>query len=394
MFNDQSVMTVMSATQIQSASAAISAKRPRLREVRLQDYAQVAALASKFLLHIEPYPAWVHLWTSNPALREIDYKIPIGWVLEDSQGAISGYLGNVPQIYEFQGNKLLAASTRAWVVESACRTYSPLLLGTYFQQPNVDIFLSTTVTSQSAAAYKTFGGTPVPVGTWDRTLFWITNYHGFTESFLRKRHITSAEALSYPLSVGAFLGDCLKRSRIHTNGRGAPVVACSSLDERFDAFWAALRAIKTNVLLAVRDRETLEWHFKFALVQNWAWIYAVPSNSGLAAYAIFRRHDFEQIGLTRMRLVDFQCLDREHAPNLLESMLHAAMERCRRESIHMLEVVGLPPELEKTLDAASPHRRSISSWLYYFKLANPTLAERLGDPAVWEPSLFDGDSSL
>jgi hypothetical protein len=75
-------------------------------------------------------------------------------------------------------------------------------------------------------------------------------------------------------------------------------------------------------------------------------------------------------------------------------MYRAAMARCRKESIHMFEVVGLAPELEKTLERASPHHRALSAWLYFYKTNNPSLAERLMDQAVWEPSLFDGDSSL
>src|SRR5579863_6132027 len=109
----------------------------KLREVRFEDHSQIAALAARFELHVEGYPAWTHLWTGNPAYREIKDKFPMGWVLENADGAIAGYLGNVPLNYELEGKKLLAATTRAWVVDTPYRSYSPLLLGTYFQQPNV-----------------------------------------------------------------------------------------------------------------------------------------------------------------------------------------------------------------------------------------------------------------
>jgi hypothetical protein len=369
-------------------------KSPKLREVRFGDYPQIAALASKFHLSTEGYAGWMHLWTNNPAYREIKDKFPMGWVLDSGEGAIAGYLGNIPLNYEFEGKKLLAATTRAWVVDTTYRTYSPLLLGTYFQQPDVDLFLSTTVNSQSALAYSIFQSLRVPVGAWDRTLFWITHYQGFMESLLRRGGATLAEPLSYPLSVGAFLRDKLKGARHQENVAAFTVVPCASFDDRFEAFWAALRKEKSNLLLAVRSQEVLEWHFKFALLQNSAWIYVVEGKSGLAAYSVFLRHDYEEIGLTRMRLADFQCLEREKAPDLLAAMQQAAMNRCRQESIHMLEVVGLAPELERRLERASPHRRALSAWLYFYRTNNPSLAERLKNEAVWEPSLFDGDSSL
>jgi hypothetical protein len=388
------VAVLMSAdTKARSAPVPISHKSPKLREVRFEDYPQIAALASKFDLHTESYSGWTHLWTNNPAYREIKDKFPMGWVLENGEGAISGYLGNIPLDYEFEGKKLLAATTRAWVVDTPYRTYSPLL-ATYFQQPNVDLFLSTTVNAQSAPVYGTFQGIRVPVGAWDRALFWITHYQGFVESFLRKRGGALAKPLSYPFSLGVFLRDQLKKSRFHGNGTAMKVLVCASFDGRFEAFWAALRKKKCNLLLAVRSREVLEWHFKFPLLQNAAWIYIVEGESGLAAYSVFLRHDYPQIGLTRVRLADFQCLQQERAPELLAGMLQSAMDRCRQESIHMLEVVGLATGLEKSLQRASPHWRALSSWLYFYRTNNPSLAEKLQTAAVWEPSLFDGDSSL
>jgi hypothetical protein len=317
----------------------------------------------------------------------------MGWVL-DTGGEIAGYLGNIPLDYELEGQKLLAATTRAWVVDTPYRTYSPLLLGTYFQQPNVDLFLSTTVNSQSASAYGVFESLRVPVGAWDRTLFWIIHYQGFAESLLRRSSGTLAKPLSYPLAAGAFLFDKLRGSDLRKQGSQVKVIPCESFDERFQAFWETLRKQKFHLLIGVRSQEALTWHFKFELLHNTAWIYSVESESGLAAYAVFSRHDYGEIGLTRVRLVDFQCLDREKEPEILLAILEAAMARCRQESIHMLEIVGLAPELEKILASASPHNRSLGAWLYFYKTKDAVLAEKLNDPTVWEPSLFDGDSSL
>jgi hypothetical protein len=93
-------------------------------------------------------------------------------------------------------------------------------------------------------------------------------------------------------------------------------------------------------------------------------------------------------------LVDFQCLDPERAPELLRAMLGKAVERSREESLHMVELAGVTPELEHALKQTLPHKRELSSWLFYYKTRNAALGEQLQDPAVWEPSLFDGDSSL
>jgi hypothetical protein len=122
----------------------------KLRKVCFEDYPQIAALVSKFHLQFESYDGWKHLWINNPAYRELGDKVPMGWVLEDGEGAIVGYLGNIPLDYEFEGKRLLVATTRAWVVDTPYRSYSPLLLATYFQQSNVDLFRYTAISERFA----------------------------------------------------------------------------------------------------------------------------------------------------------------------------------------------------------------------------------------------------
>ena len=108
---------------------------------------------------------------------------------------------------------------------------------------------------------------------------------------------------------------------------------------------------------------------------------------------MFVRQDSPAAGLTRIRLADFQCLDEGAAPSVLIAMLQAAIDRSRRESVHMLELIGLSPALEREVERARPHRRQLPNWMYFYKAKGP-LGERLRNASVWDPSLFDGDSSL
>ncbi len=389
-----SIVAMSADPQIRQGAVQRFSKSPKFREARFEDYFQVAALATKFQLQIESFPGWTHLWVNNPAYLEIKDEFPIGWVLENGDGEVSGYLGNIPLHYEFEGKKLLAATTRCWVVDTAYRLYSLGLLEMYFQQRNVDLFMNTSINALAAPAYAIYQGVPVPVGTWDRTVFWITSSRGFTESLLREKGWVMAKPLSYPLSAGILLRDRLRGRRFQENGKEVTVRSAASFDERFDVFWAALRKKKRGLLVAVRSREVLEWHFKFALLQNTAWIYVVEDNSGLLAHTVFLRQDSPEIGLTRVRLADFQCLDQEKAPALLTAMLQVAVDRCRQESIHMFELIGLSAQLEREVERAFPRRRPLLNWMYCYKAKDPLLAEKLKSAAVWEPSLFDGDSSL
>jgi hypothetical protein len=390
----QALPAMSAVLKAKALSASKSSKPLKLREVRFDDHSQVAALALKFGLDADDPPAWKSLWMDNPTFREIKVKFPMGWVLETADGNIAGYLGNIPMRYELEGRRILVATGRSWVVDAAYRPYSLLLMGTYFQQTNVDLFLTTSVNSQSAVPLSAFQWVRVPKGAWDRTLFWITYPQGFSESYLRKKGWPAARLLSYPLSLGISFRDRVRGDRFLKTGSNFEVLSCKAFDDRFDAFWAALKKRKSKVLLAVRDRETLEWHFKSALLNNIAWVYTLEDSRGLIAYAVFLRQDRRLVGLKRVCLVDFQCLQQEKAPALLTAMLRAAFERCRQESVHMLELVGPTPLLEECAERASPHRRQLANWMYFYKTDDRILSEKLLNADVWEPSVFDGDSPL
>jgi len=381
-------------SQVQAPPQSRLAKSPTLRETRFGDYAQIAALARKFGLGFEEEAVWQHLWTNNPAYREIQGNFPIGWVLEDAEGRIRGYLGNIPLNYELEGKRLLAAATRSWVVESAYRGYALLLLRPFYQQTNVDLFLGTSVNSQSGVASSLFKNVPVPVGAWDRSLFWITHARGFTDSFFTKKGWNFAKPYSYPVALGLSLRDRVRGSGFRKSVCDPAVVSTENFDECFDDFWSELRKKKARLLLGMRDRTTLDWHFSFALRRKETWIYTLRAAGRMLGYAVFLRQERPQVGLNRVCLVDFQCLENEKSSNFFMAALWSAFGRCRQESIHMLELIGLPPAFEANAELAAPHHRKLDSWMYFYKTNNAALASTLKSPTVWEPSLYDGDSSL
>jgi hypothetical protein len=93
-----------------------------------------------------------------------------------------------------------------------------------------------------------------------------------------------------------------------------------------------------------------------------------------------------------MRLVDFQALDGQI--ELLKPILFGALERCRREGIHMLESIGFCAQKQKIIESLSPYYRELSSWRYFYRTNDPSLAASLKDPRVWDATCFDGDASL
>ena len=363
----------------------------RFREVRFDDYGQIAQLQARYGMETETCEAWTHLWAGNPARRDFP-DWPIGWLLENEDNHVVGYIGNLPRCYQLGSRNVLVASTRGLVVDEGYRSYSIPLLSLFFNQKQVDLFLDTTVGPGALKAHELFRALRVPAGVWDQAFFWITNYEGFSASVLARKQMRERSGLRYPLSAGLFLRDTLEGRTLKMRRNGLEPTFCRKFDERFEAFWQTQRKTRSHHLLANHSQQMLDWHFERALADGRAWVLTLNRGSTLVAYGIFLRQDNASFLLKRMRLVDFQALDGH--TGLLGPILCAAFARCRKEGIHMLEAMGFASEKQRVIDSLLPHRRDLSSWRYFYKTANRELAEILKCPEAWDPSCFDGDASL
>jgi hypothetical protein len=381
---DYQHMTVVSKT-------AVSKMGLKSRQATFDDYDEVAALASRYQLEPETREDWIHLWANNPFYHQLS-NWPIGWVFQNEDKRIVGYIGNVPLLYEIGGQRLTVTASRAFVVDVPYRSYSLPLLNQFFKQKRVDLFLNTTVNAEAAKTHEVFRALRVPSGTWNEAAFWITDYRGFSACLLAMKDMRRTKGLSYPLSLGLFLRDQIGGRFWKTSCDGTEASFCDRFDDRFEDFWQRLRLNFPRRLLANRSREMLEWHFKRPLENGKAWLITAGSDSELSAYAIFFRQDNSAYSLRRMRLVDFQVLGGD--TGLLRPLICQALARCRREGVHMLECIGFAPDKQRVIEALAPDGRKLSSWRYFYKATNPQLAETLEDPEVWDPSCFDGDASL
>lgn len=379
-------------------------RQAKLRQANFGDYQQIAALESRYGW-ARSFNLWTHLWLGNPLYRELEADWPIGWVVEDENKRIVGTMGYIPLPYQFEGHRIIAATGRAQVVEPAYRSASLLLMDRVINQPNVDLYLNNTIGESVAESFSVFHCPRVPVGVWDEAAFWVTNFPPVLD-VLRHRHRTGSTAsdageavaygirrflnpLSYRLSLGALLKDRLAKD---LREEDVEVQACAGFDDRFDDFWEDLARANPRRLLAVRTREVLEWHFRYSLENNQLWIATITGGPRLVAYAIFEKKDHGPTRLKTVRLVDFQSLDGGTA--LLSPILSWALRKCRNDGIHLLQNFGRWLETGELIDAVAPFRRKLSNWTFFYRAANPGLAQSLEDKRAWAPSLFDGDASL
>jgi hypothetical protein len=361
-----------------------------IREASFDDYPEISSLSLRYGLPPKGQAEWEHLWTANPVYKLVP-DWPIGWVLEVDD-KIGGYIGNIPLTYEYQGGRILAAASYRLVVDHKYRNYSLPLVGRFFRQPQAGLLLNTGVNSHAGPAYRIFRAEQVPVGIWNRAVYWITDYSGFMARALVAKKVPIPNALSIPLGGAMFLKDFVCNPAPKPRRDGYTVLSYDHFDERFDTFWEELVKESSGQLLATRSREILDWHFKYHLSCGRAWLVTAEQNTRLLAYAIFCRQDSPSFGLTRLRLVDFQVLAKR--TELLIPLVAWGLDKCREQRVHMLEAIGFAHRKQEILEGLAPYRRDLPSWLYFYKANDSALAQSLADPRVWDPCCFDGESSL
>ena len=362
-----------------------------LREAGFDDYEQIIRLESGQNLRARSREEWSRLWLENPLYKQLGPAWPIGWVLEDGEHKIVGTIGNVPIPYVFQGRKLTVAAGRAWAVDEQYRSMALMLMDTYFSQQNVDVFLNTTVNALAAEAFGVFGSTPVPAGDWSAASYWVTGYAGFAKTALTVKKLPLPRVLCHPAAAALRVKDLATVKRLPAAPRDIVVERADRFDEEFDAFWERLESHR-QVLMGVRNRAVLEWHFGASLKRGDVWLLTVPAGTTLAAYAIFQRRDEPKTGLKRIRLVDFQALSRES--DCLRAILSEALRLARREGVHVLEKVGRDVADTRLVDEFAPYRRRLPAWPFFFYAPDQELQVKLQAASAWLPSSFDGDASL
>jgi hypothetical protein len=373
----------------------IRPKRPiKIRPATFTDYDAIAAVEQRNGLVTRARDEWVALWSENPAYKNRAEHWDIGWVMEAPTGDIVGTFSSVPLAYRFRGRDLRAAIGVGWAVDLPYRAYSIWLLQYFLKHRNVDLFLSTTTSPEAEPVLRLLKWVPAPVGQWGKSAFWITGHRGFLAAALHKKNLQLPAWIVAPVAGMWSCTDRIGRARLCRKGSGAEIeVECrTSFDQGFEQLWRQFESENRNTLLAARDRDTLEWHFRSSLLANNLWILAATRNGRLLGYALLDREDKPDSGLRRARLIDFFAVEAEQ--EVLRTLLCWVLERCKKQNIHVLEVFGCWLDRPDMARIQWPYRRKLPSGLYYYFVPDPQLREELAAPSVWRPSSFDGDASL
>jgi hypothetical protein len=329
-------------------------------------------------------------WNEHPH-RARFAGVPIGWLLEDESGTCVGTFSNHWGAYSFRGKFLRAGIASAWAVLPAHRHSALMLLQAYFKQPNVDLWIDSSASAAASRLMEAFRAKRMPTPELDICTFWVLRHEHFIRAVALKKNLRLPRALFHAAMP---FNPVMKFARRMLGGRrsDAHVEEMAGFDDRFDVFWETLKSTYPQRLLAYRDAASLTWHFGRRLEAGTVRIVALCHDGLIRGYAVLLLENNTELSLSRARLVDLQILD----PGLrgLMALVTACWEIAEREGAALVEVFGLSAEKRKALANLLPLKRQLPSWPYLYKAQSDKLAGELADPHVWDPTDYDGDSSL
>lgn len=326
---------------------------------------------------------WKRVWTENPALAQGGDKIPLGAVLEDEQGRMQGFFGNVPRIYHLRGQRLVAGCATQWGVAKDWRGETRNLARFYCDQPQADFLLVTTAKRAASRLFLENDYAPVPQPHLDKVLYWVTDAKGFLASgFKRKNWLQALAAVAWPPLAAASI---LKRkARLRHDVRR---LALGELGAAADRLFEE-KAREADCLLAERAAATQIW--SYARPHETTILAACDAGGRWLGQLSLMQDDAPKIGLKRRKAIDLMVLADD--PLVVESLLAEALNVCLADGDHVLEVVGLPPALRARLMELGALERAFVSWPAYVKTQRPGLD--LASESLWHLTGYDGDATL
>jgi hypothetical protein len=334
---------------------------------------------------------WRWMWEENPAVRR--RRLPRGWVLLD-RDVVAGFLGNMVQEYQFGDRMLVAAVAAGLVVAPAARGSSLQLIASHARQPNVDLLLNTTAAPHVSKIHQFLKFRRVPQPTFDRSAYWVLRPTPFARSALVKKGVPRAAARPVaPFLALLIRTEGLRRRwpREARSGIELKVINPPSIGNEFDRLWQR-RLGECPRLLAVRDAQTLRWHFAARGRPHPPFLVCASSGSELLGYAAVVRQDAAHLGLARARVADIFV---EHDdPEIIRQLLVRSASHARSTGADMLEIIGLPRPIRGVVDGLRPLEIRDGSSPFVYKAVDPALDEKLADESAWYAGLFDGDGSI
>jgi len=275
-------------------------------------------------------------WQGNPAFT----GSPAGWMLR-RDGAIKGFLGNLPSLFQWHGGPKTVCSITSWMVLPEFREQSLSLLMEHMKAAEQTLLFDTTPTAEVATILESLGFQPLP-------------WAGDIESFIAVdcRRVLAASAPGFlrgtglPSLAAAGLAplQALRLRPLQASGL-LPAVKSSDVGDEFDEFWERTRGLYANT--NVRTAQAVRWH-GLGDGEIAKELFVCRREGRLAGYMVLKPR-------LRRGLKTWDCADfweDPSAPGVLESLLAAVWDAARDRRLDLLTFPHFTARLGERLGRA------------------------------------------
>lgn len=352
-----------------------------VRPFRLEDHASVNALMRSVGWPDRSEAGWKWL-AACPAAREI--HAPQGWVVEDSDGQVAGFLGNMILPFSYRGRRLRGATGYSIVVKPSAKGAGRRLIEAFLAQDGVFAHYTLNANARSAPIYARHGMRPWPPATSGLKLSWMADPAVCARSRLwRAAARLEPRRTAFPERlVTRRLADPLPLILPDT------VEILSRLGRRSDyaAYWSDLSA--EGGLRVDRCPSEIAWRLADPDLVRAPLILGYRRHGRLTAVAVALLAKGHPLEPAVLEILDLTALDQEAegCAVLLRTLIAAA----RRLGAAKTRLPVVSPWLLERLGPLPGGARREGGWGH----AHARFMAGAPEPALWSPTAWDGDYSF
>ena len=333
-------------------------------------------------------------WKDNPMLSS---GLAAGWVLEERESGIVGFMGSIPVKFLINGEKGIAVAASSWYVRPAFRgVHSLSFLWAFLRQPGPDLFLSTTPTGVVENILHQVGFTSLDFPS-SKTEYWLVlRPERILSRLLLKRAVAKRSgrllmAGVSPLSLAWRLMYLPKARKLaEFKSQRYQCSLSSSCDDSFTELWEKNRKQQTTTLY--RDAETLNWLLTSRVPDEGRFLIkcADAASGETKGYMVF---DLDHPAGTAARFMQLKDI---YTPGINEeallSMMSYAMKVAAEKDVALVKLWSADAFDERIFKKHIPfQKKCVHSYYYKFrKVAQASISP--GHKFI--PSLIDPDRGL
>lgn len=354
----------------------------KLEKLTLKDYEQVKNLTKKCGLSFLKKDDWKNIWKKNPFILSSQKDWVFGWKLVDQNSQIVGAIHNIPFVFYFKNEKILAAICGNWVVDNKYRSLSLSLRSAFLNQKDISLYITNTANEISEKVMEAFRAKKILQYEYINRKIFILNkkktIFNYIKKFSFKRNLI--------LDIKNFKNSLFKKINLDINEK---FVLSNSFDKDFNDLNEDLK--KIEILYSSKSQEWLLWKYSRLINTNELWVIKNYNNKKLTGFLVFIINCEKNYKLKRSTITEFSFINKNDSSNL--EMIKKCILVSKKLNCDLVDVVGFNKFKKDMFKEIGFTDKETKNFSFLVKNLNPQIERILfNNENTLDMSLTDGDA--